>query len=429
MLIALITLGATSLVLFVLMLIFLWKSSNLAQEKTRLQKENESFKLENAELRGHLSVKEKELEWLETARRELENAFKSLAGDVLKDTREQLVSTARESLDSLLKQHRQGLQTHKAEMSGLLDPVKTNLEKLEKNVREIEEKRENAYGSLNKQLDTLQKANQELSTAVTTLRSSLKSSTTRGRWGEYELKRIVELAGMTEHVHFDLQAASEEGRPDLTVGLPGGGVVPIDSKVPLSAYIDATEATNERETAEFIQKHARAFRDTVKRLGSKAYWSQFSEAAEFVVMFVPIESAVSEAFKADRELLDFALRYKVLVATPVTLLALLKSVAYGWQQHQVADNARAIAEAGKDLYNRLSTFVEHMSKVGKSIDTVVKRYNDAVGSLQGRLIPGARKFEELAGKADSLEEPGQITTAPRRLAEELPDDNAESTED
>jgi DNA recombination protein RmuC len=234
---------------------------------------------------------------------------------------------------------------------------------------------------------------------------------------------------MTEHVHFDLQAASEEGRPDLTVGLPGGGVVPIDSKVPLSAYIDATEATNERETAEFIQKHARAFRDTVKRLGSKAYWSQFSEAAEFVVMFVPIESAVSEAFKADRELLDFALRYKVLVATPVTLLALLKSVAYGWQQHQVADNARAIAEAGKDLYNRLSTFVEHMSKVGKSIDTVVKRYNDAVGSLQGRLIPGARKFEELAGKADSLEEPGQITTAPRRLAEELPDDNAESAED
>ncbi|KUK92310.1 MAG: Uncharacterized protein XE05_1484, partial [Thermotogales bacterium 46_20] len=178
MLIALITLGATSLVLFVLMLVFLWKSRSLAQEKNRLQKENESVKLENTELRGHLNVKEKELEWLETARRELENAFKSLAGDVLKDTREQLVSTARESLDSLLKQHKQGLQTHKAEMSGLLDPVKTNLDKLEKNVREIEEKRENAYGSLNKQLDSLQKANQELSTAVTTLRSSLKSSTT-----------------------------------------------------------------------------------------------------------------------------------------------------------------------------------------------------------------------------------------------------------
>lgn len=429
MFVGLVLLIALAGVLLIMLLIAHSRCRNLSLAREELQKANESLRIESAGLKGQIDVRDKELEWLKEARAQLENAFKSLAGDVLKDTREQLVSTAKESLDSLLKQHREGLQTHKAELSGLLDPVKTNLDKLDKNIKEIEERRENAYGSLNKQLDSLQRANQELNTAVTTLHSSLKSSTTRGRWGEYELRRIVELAGMTEHIHFDQQPSGEEGRPDLTVSLPGGGVVPIDSKVPLNAYLDALEASNEKASSEAIQKHARAFRETVKRLGSKAYWSQFNEAAEFVVMFVPMESAVSSAFQADKELLDFALRYKVLIATPITLLALLKSVAYGWQQHHVAENAKAIAEAGKDLYGRLSTFVDHMSRVGKGIDTVVKRYNDAVGSLQGRLIPGARKFEELTGKFDSVEEPQQVTTAPRSLTGENPDQESRQEDD
>jgi len=226
----------------------------------------------------------------------------------------------------------------------------------------------------------------------------------------------VELAGMTSHVAFDEQASTEMGRPDMIVYLPNGGILPIDSKVPLDSYLAAQTATDDQLRKQNLAQHAKAMRERVKELGQKQYWDQFERAPDFVVMFIPNEACLGAAFENDPDLLEYAIAKKVLVSSPVNLLALLKAVAYGWQQHQIADNAIKIAREGQELFNRLKKFVDHLSDVGKSLKKLVDGYNRAMASLDKRLLPAVRRFQEMGLSTKELDAPQEIEVLPKVIA-------------
>ncbi|OAA31588.1 hypothetical protein AT15_05805 [Kosmotoga arenicorallina S304] len=373
------------------------ENERLNDEIEGLRQDNENLKIEKAKLQEQMISLNEKLEWLEKAKEELKDNFKALASDVTSKNTEDFLKQANDKLKDLLS------------------PLKNNLDTLQKNIVEIENKREKAYGGLEKHLQELTRTNNELQTGITKLNSSLKSSTSRGRWGEYQLRRIVELAGMTAHIDFEEQESSEEGRPDMVIKLPNGGEIPVDAKTPLNAYLEAMEVQDERAREDKLKRHVKSMKDTIKALSAKAYWERFNEAPDFVIMFIPIEAAVSTAFEVDPGLLEMAISKKVLITTPITLLALLKSVAYGWQQFQLAENAKKIAEEGKELYKRLSKFLNNIDDVGKKLSTLVKTYNTAVGSLEGRLLPGARRFREIAEIPDEEPSLQPLEVEPRPL--------------
>jgi DNA recombination protein RmuC len=326
--------------------------------------------------------KERELEQRQQEREEgvevkLRETFKALAADVLHANSQMLAEGARKDLTTVV------------------EPLQKGLESLDGHVRELEKKRAGAYHSLEQQLGQMREAHTRLQETTLTLSEALRSPTVRGRWGELQLRRVVEMSGMENHVDFDEQVSGEQGRPDLVVYLPNGGILPVDSKVPLDAYLAANEATDEVARRQHMSSHAQAMRNTVRELSKKEYWSQFEKAPDFVVMFVPNEACLGAAYEADSELLTYAMSNSVLVTSPVTLLALLRTVAYGWQQHQVSENAMRIAQEGRELAGRLETFVDRFADVGKSLDKTVDSYNKAVGSLDRRLMPAARRFSEL----------------------------------
>ncbi|MGC9522976.1 MAG: DNA recombination protein RmuC [Anaerolineae bacterium] len=254
-----------------------------------------------------------------------------------------------------------------------------------------------------------------LQETTTTLREALRSSGTRGQWGELQLRRVVELAGMVEHVDFEEQVTTDDGRPDLVVNLPNGGVVPVDAKVPMDAYLEAAAAEDTDILRAKLDVHAKAVRSRVRELARKRYWAQFDQAPEFVVMFVPNESCLSAAFECDGSLLDDAMAARILIASPVTLLAVLKAVAYGWQQVRVAENAREIADEGKMLYRRIAKLAEYIDDLGRSLDGAVAAYNNTIGSLELRLLPSARRFKELGVEASAMPAVEPIDRTTRRL--------------
>jgi DNA recombination protein RmuC len=227
------------------------------------------------------------------------------------------------------------------------------------------------------------------------------------------------MAGMVNHVSFDEQASTESGRPDMIAHLPQRGILPIDSKVPLASYLAAMETTDDRLRKRKLEQHAKAMRERVKELGLKQYWDQFDKAPDFVVMFVPNEACLGAAFEKDPGLLEYAIEKKVLISSPVNLLALLRAVAYGWQQHQITDNAIKIAKEGQELYNRLVTFVDRLADVGKNLKKSVASYNRAMGSLDKRLLPAVRRFQEMGLSTTALDAPQEIELQPTpRLAPE-----------
>ena len=265
-----------------------------------------------------------------------------------------------------------------------------------------------AYQDLLTQLTGLRETQNQLQKSTTTLGEALKSPTVRGRWGEIQLRRVIELAGMVSHVSFDEQVTGDKGRPDLIVYLPNGAVLPIDSKVPLAAYLDAMEATDATIRANALAGHVKAMRDRVRELSRRQYWDQFESAPDFVVMFVPNETFLAAAFEQDPDLLEHAIAAKVLISSPINLLALLKSVAYGWQQHKMSENASVIVAEARELTARMATFSDHLTTLGRSLDKSVEAYNKTVGSLQRRLLPTARKFEELGVPSSNVQAPETI---------------------
>jgi len=351
------------------------------------------FRLAHAE--ASLRAEREKNQWTADAREQFANTFKLLAGTELESRAGQLKTTAKE------------------ELGGVIAPLKEELTRLDRQVREMEVKREGAYANLGAQLQNLHQLQDSLRQQTTTLAQALKSPTVRGRWGEIHLRRLVELSGMSNHVDFSEQETTEGGRPDMVIRLPEKGIVPVDSKVPLDAYLRAMDAGDEESRRQLLAEHAKAFRGRIRELAQRAYWEQFERIPEVVVMFVPVEASLSAAFQADRELFEYAFQNKVLVTSPIALFALLRAVAFGWQQQQVAENAEHIAAQGRTLYDRVATFVGHVAGVGRSLEASVKKYNEAVGSLDSRVLPAARRLRELGVGSGEIETPGPVDAQPR----------------
>jgi len=374
--------------------------AGLLQRKRReaMRATIESLQVRLAESQALVRAEKEKNAWTEDAKERFKDAFKVLATIELESKSQQLKTTAKE------------------ELTGVVGPLKDELNKLDKHVRDLEAKREGAYSSLGTQLDGLHKLQDSLRQQTTTLTQALKAPTVRGRWGEIHLRRLVELSGLQEHVDFSEQETVQSSRPDMIVRLPEKGVVPVDSKVPLDAYLKAMDAESEDARRELLRQHAQAVRARVRELAQRVYWEQFDSAPEVVVMFVPIEASLSAAFQADRDLFDYALQSKVLVTSPVSLFALLKAIGFGWQQQKVAQNAAEIAEQGKTFYERALTFVGHLAALGKSLEGSVRKYNDAVGSLDGRVLPAAKKLKEMGVATADIEAPAPIELQPRQPA-------------
>ena len=279
------------------------------------------------------------------------------------------------------------------------DPIHDALARMDAQLQRLERDRQQARGALDEQLRALVAGQERLRGETGALVAALRQPQTRGRWGELQLRRVVELAGMTAHCDFVEQptVTNDDGatlRPDLIVRLPGGTQVIVDAKAPLHAFLNAYEASDETTRTQQLAAHARLLREHVRRLSAKAYWDQFATAPDFVFLFLPGEHFYGAALEADPSLLEEGARQSVLIATPTTLIALLRAVAYGWQQERVAQDARAVAQLGRELHRRLETFSEHLARVGTRLRGAVGAYNDAVGSYEHRVLPGARKLAE-----------------------------------
>lgn len=332
---------------------------------------------------------------LAEAETHLKDAFKALSAEALKDGREQFLDQAGEHLK----------------------PLRDLLGEYQKRLGEIEKARHDAYGGLRQYLDGLMTAQEGLRTQTTKLETALRGSTrVRGQWGQLALRRVVELAGMSKHCDFQEQiSTTQEGRqiPDLTVRLPGDRVIVVDAKAPLDAYMEAVEAADEASRKAAMARHAQAVRGHVRALGQKAYWSQFKNTPEFVVLFLPGESFFSAALEADPDLMEDAFRSNVVLASPVNLIALLKAVAHGWRQQEMAENAERIGETGRELYDRVCVFLEHFAKIGDGLGRAAKAYDAAVGSYESRVRPAAQRLAEQSAAGKELPEPDRIE-APRR---------------
>ena len=356
---------------------------------------------------------------LDDAQVKLREAFQALAGEALKASSDQFIELAKSKFDSLQKEAEGDLEHRKLAIQAMVDPLETALKDLRTEVSRVESARQEAYGSLRSEVQLLATTSKELREETGSLVSSLKQPQVKGKWGELTLRRAVELAGMSPHCDFEEQQSvdTEQGRlrPDLIVHLPGGTQIVVDAKVPLHAALKVVSARSDVEYREAVLQHAALVRNHINALSGKEYWKQFEPTPEFVVLFVPGESFFSAALEQDRTLIEDAIEKRVVLASPTTLIALLRAIAYGWKQQLVAENAERIKDLGKELYDRVVKFAEHLSEIAKGLERASKAYNNAVASFDSRLIPSARKFREMGVGSEEVPELEPIETFPRPL--------------
>jgi DNA recombination protein RmuC len=358
----------------------------------------------------------------EAREQDLQRRFAALSAQALRENNTAFLQLAQETLRQFQMQGKHDLEQKEKAVEGLVKPIREALEKAEAQIRRIEQERQQAYGSLTKHLETLAQTQQLLHGETRNLVQALRRPEVRGQWGELTLRRLVELAGMVEHCDFyeQLNLETDEGRmrPDMIVRMPDGREIIVDVKTPLDAYLSAIEATDDETRQQHLAHHARKVRERVKELAAKAYWSQFPRAPDFVLLFIPGEQFLAAALDVDRALLEDALRSRVILTTPTSFIALLRAVAYGWRQEQLAGNAERIREVGEELYRRLAAFAEHLGRLGHELDSAVDCYNKAVGSFEAKVLPGARRFVELGvNPAKPLEEPARVEVAVREVSE------------
>ena len=375
-----------------------------------------------AELKATKAAHEARLEELRGMKQELEDRFAKLASGVLETNSQKFLGLVSERFEKYKADADQSLAKRQEAIQNLVKPLDEKLGKFDTRIQEIEKHRQEAYGAIQMQVKTLHESQQMLGQETRKLVQALRRPKSRGRWGEVQLRQVFEMAGMAEHVDFELEKHmdTDDGarRPDAVVHIPGGRSIVVDAKTPLEAYLDAIETENPDEQAAHLERHAKHIRTHVRQLAGKDYQKNLTEAPDFVVMFIPSESFVAAAAEADPGLIEYAFENKVLIASPTTLMALVKAIAYGWQQEKMAKNVIEIQKLATEIYERLVTFGGHLEKVGRGLGQSVSAYNSAVASLEGRVLPSARKFEALGvvSEQKDIAAPPSLETDPRQLA-------------
>jgi DNA recombination protein RmuC len=371
---------------------------NTLYQKTLLSKIDEI-----GELRRQNSVLQAKVEAqansLEEVRKAMVDTFKSAASDALTQNNKQFLDLAKTQLETHVKEAEGNLDERKSAIAEMLKPVKESIDSYKKRIEELEKGSEKTFGQVTEMLSSIQVTNASLQKETGALVNALRNPRVRGRWGEIGLKRVVEFSGLSAHCDFFEQVYTEGEdsvlKPDMIINLPGNSHVVVDSKLPLDAYLKALETDDETSRNILFAKHAKDLRDHVNKLSKKQYWSQFQNTPDFVVLYMEVESALNVALMTDKTLLQDAMYNKIILATPTTLIVVLKSVAMSWQQHNITENALQIMEAAMDFYGRVNVFADHLDKVGGGLKTALKGYNDAVGSWESRVLPAGRKLEQL----------------------------------
>ncbi len=382
-----------------------------------------------ATLEAERKTSAEKLALLEDAQTRLAQTFEALASRSLRQNNDSFIQLAQQSLSKHQEAARQELDLRAQKVAEVVKPVHESLAKVDARMLEIEKTRAGAYASLETHVKSLIEAQVTLRSETASLTRALRSPTVRGRWGELQLRRVVELAGMLSYCDFfeqqTLPGADKEGRlrPDLVVKLPGGKCVVVDAKVPLEAYLSAIESNDDETRARKLLEHAAAVRTQFNALARKAYWDNLPNSPEFVVLFLPGESFYSAALQADPSLLEASMQERVIIATPTTLIALLKSVAAGWRAESLAENAKEIAELGRELAKRLEKLLEYWGKVGKALTGGVTAYNDALASYDARVLPSLRRFIDIQKIDFKQAEAVQIPNIPRSLPSAEPGQN------
>jgi DNA recombination protein RmuC len=342
---------------------------------------------------------------LDAAKVQLSDTFQAMAGEALRASQEDFLALASERLGAVRQESSAELEARQKAIEGMVAPVRASLEKVDEQVRAMERERGSAYGAIRQQMQTMSETQEKLRDATGSLVTALKAPAVRGRWGEMQLRRVVELAGMLEHCDFDEQvtAVGPEGegrlRPDMVVRLPGGRNIVVDAKAPLGAYLEALESKDEGARAAKLQQHAAQVQAHVRKLSSKSYWEGFAGSAELVVMFLPGDAFYSHALEQMPGLMEEGVNQKVLLATPTTLLGLLIASSYGWREERLAENTQRISDEGRLLHQRIATVLEYFAALGNSLNQSVKHFNQAMSSFDGRVAVSARRLEELDARS------------------------------
>ena len=400
----------------------------IVSRRRRRRLETELAELRAAQKTQAALAEERQLA-LRQAEQQLAVTFADLANKSLANNSDNFLKLARQNLGVHQERARAELGEKEQAIEQLLKPIREALDKTHRQIGEIEKTRHEAFGNIKAQLETMTLNQEALQNQTRNLVTALRRPEVRGQWGELTLRRVVELAGMVEHCDFNEQehVSTESGavRPDMVVRMPDRGTIVVDAKTPLDAYLTAIEAEDDASRKLALQRHARNVADRARALASKSYWSQFDASPDFVILFIPGDQFLNAAASEIPSLLEDALREKVIIATPTSLVGMLKTIAYGWRQLALDENAEKIRLLAQDMHGRLTTFTAHLAKLGRQLDGTVKAYNSAVGSMERKVLPGARKFVELGVHAKSEPEPPAVVeTAPREI-----EDRSEGTDD